>query len=115
MIFLDRVNGKSGNYNYMMDDKFSLFGKFNSWQLNEESGSYKAKEKKLLSQKDSELRSDYKYGNSCSAIERLGGNKKILILTVLMKMALMQKGKKCQLSKKAVFMRIALKQKRKNY
>ena len=64
MIFLDRVNGKSGNYNYMMDDKFSLFGKFNSWQLNEESGSYKAKEKELLSQNGSELRNEYEYSSS---------------------------------------------------
>ena len=45
-------------------------------KLNEEDGSYKAKEKKLLSQKDSELREDYKYGSSVLVLERLGGYKK---------------------------------------
>ena len=71
--FLDMVDGKSKNDDYMMDDKFSLVGKFKSWQLNEEDGSYKAQEKKLLGQNGSELREDYNYGGSATVIERLGG------------------------------------------
>ena len=74
--FLDIVSNSSQNDNYNMDNKFSLVGKFKFWQLNEEDNSYKAKEKKLLSQKDSELRDDYKYGNSGLVLERLGGYKK---------------------------------------
>ena len=74
--FLDIVSNSSQNNNYNMDNKFSLVGKFKFWQLNEEDGSYKAKEKKLLSQKDSEIREDYEYGKSSLALERLGGYKK---------------------------------------
>ncbi len=75
--FLDMVDGKSKNDNYMMHNKFSLVGKFKSWQLNEEDGSYKAQEKKLLGQNGSELREDYNYGGSATVIERLGGYRKI--------------------------------------
>lgn len=75
--FLDMVNGKSKNDDYMMHNKFSLVGKFKSWQLNEEDGSYKAQEKKLLGQNGSELREDYNYGGSATVIERLGGDRKI--------------------------------------
>ena len=92
--FLDIVNGNSSkNKDYMMDDKFSLVGKFKSWQLNEEDGSYKAKEKELLSQGDSEIRVDYEYGSFASAIERLSGYKKILTFIVLIKMILRGKRK----------------------
>ena len=77
--FLDIVNGNSSkNKDYMMDDKFSLVGKFKSWQLNEEDGSYKAEENKLLSQEGrKKLREDYDYGSSATVIERLGGYRKI--------------------------------------
>ena len=59
-----KVNGHS---DYVMDGKFSLVGKFNKWQFNEEDGSYKAKENEILAVnlpeagKASLRKEDYKY------------------------------------------------------
>ena len=87
--FFEYVGNKSSNKNnkeYEMDGKFSLVGKFNKWQFNEEDGSYKAKEKEILhiagqedyfEEGEKVLREDYNVGSVNHALRGFGVDTKI--------------------------------------
>ena len=76
--FLNFVAGKNKNIKeYEMKGKFSVVGKFNTWQFNEDKGSYRAKENELFTikaNKEEKLRDDAYYGGSIEdALKHIGG------------------------------------------